>query len=396
MDILIYTHVFPPMVGGIETITMELAQGLSGGARPAHDDAVQITLVTPKEQAAPHENELPFRIVRKPSVLQLARLIRSAGIVHVAGTDMLPLLLGWLFRKRVVVEHHAFQTACPNGQMFYQSTQVSCPGHFMAGNYLQCLKCNSVRGVAYSAKRLLLTFPRRWLCTRAKANVVPTRWLGTVLKLPNLVTIHHGLDMVENPVAARNAGPRRIVFIGRLVSTKGVHILLQAVHQLRGQEFQLDIVGDGPERARLEADVQLLGLQGRVIFRGSLVGDERERALEQAAMVVMPSLCETFGLVALENMARKKVLIASDIGPLAEVIGDAGLTFPAGDASALARCIQQVLQSDELAEQIAERAFQRANSLFTTEHMVDEHRQLYYRVFGAPPHGHLSLAGKES
>jgi glycosyltransferase involved in cell wall biosynthesis len=95
-------------------------------------------------------------------------------------------------------------------------------------------------------------------------------------------------------------------------------------------------------------------------------------------------------------MARKKVLIASGIGPLAEVIGDAGLTFPAGDASALARCIEQVLQSDELAEHVAERAFQRANLLFTTEQMVDEHRQLYYRILGTHPHCHLSFVEKES
>ena len=52
----------------------------------------------------------------------------------------------------------------------------------------------------------------------------------------------------------------------------------------------------------------------------------------------MPSLGEIFGLVALENMLRKKVMIVSEIGSLTEVIGDTGLTFPAGDATALAGC----------------------------------------------------------
>ena len=201
---------------------------------------------------------------------------------------------------------------------------------------------------------------------------------------------------LTRPVPSRDAGPRSGVFIGRLVSTKGVHILLQAVSELRDLDFQLDIVGDGPERARLEADVQSLGLEERVVFRGSLVGDERERVLAQADIVVMPSLCETFGLVALENMARKKVLIASAIGPLTEVIGDAGLTFPVGDAKALARCIEQVLKSDELAEQLSTRAVQRANSLFTTERMVDDHRLLYRRILGSVLHNHLSLAVKKS
>src|SRR5579862_191700 len=279
MQILIYTHVFPPMVGGIETITMELARGLAGDRVAMPDGAVSVTVVTPKAEGAPHEADLPFQIVRKPDVMRLASLIRKADLLHVAGTDMLPLFLGWLFRKRVVVEHHVFQTVCPNGQMFYEPTQTPCPGHYKAGRHLQCLKCNAVGGVGHSVKLWLLTFPRRWLCTRARANVVPTRWLGTILQLPNLVTIHHGLDAAKRPVTAQDADPRRVVFIGRLVSTKGVHVLLQAVHELRDLDFQLDIVGDGSERPRLEAHVKSLSLEGRVVFRGSLVGEEREQAL---------------------------------------------------------------------------------------------------------------------
>lgn len=391
MQILIYTHVFPPMVGGIETITKELARGLVGDTVAMPDGAVSVTVVTPKAEGAPQEADLPFKIVRKPDVMRLASLIRKADILHVAGTDMLPLFLGWLFRKRVVVEHHVFQTVCPNGQMFYEPTQTPCPGHYKAGRHLQCLKCNAVGGLGHSVKLWLLTFPRRWLCTRARANVVPTRWLGTILQLPNLVMIHHGLDAVKSPATAQDADPRRVVFIGRLVSTKGVHVLLQAVHELRDLDFQLDVVGDGPERPRLEADVESLGLEGRVVFRGSLVGEEREQALAQAKLIVVPSLCETFGLVALENMARKKALIFSAIGPLTEVIGDAGLTFPMGDANALARCIERVLKSEDLAEQLATRALQRANSLFTTEQMVDRHLSLYQKILSTVPAGDCRL-----
>src|SRR5450432_4195998 len=139
MRIVIYTHAFPPMVGGIETITMELAQNLAGPAKATPNDAVQVTVITPNGAGAANERDLPFRIVRRPSLMQIVGLIRVADILHIAGTDMLPLLLGWLFRKRMVVEHHGFQTACPNGQMIYEITQAPCPGHYMAGNHLQCL-----------------------------------------------------------------------------------------------------------------------------------------------------------------------------------------------------------------------------------------------------------------
>jgi glycosyltransferase involved in cell wall biosynthesis len=105
----------------------------------------------------------------------------------------------------------------------------------------------------------------------------------------------------------------------------------------------------------------------------------------------MPSLGgEVFGLVALENMLRKKVLVVSEIGALTEVIGDAGLTFPAGDANTLARCLRRVLQSDEFVEQTGTKASRRASSLFTPERMVNDHLVLYRRLLGACPSNELS------
>ena len=152
---------------------------------------------------------------------------------------------------------------------------------------------------------------------RARANVMPTAWLGTILQLPRLVTIHHGLP--EGTGAHRcstcprfqcrrfRVEPPSVVFLGRLVSTKGVHILLQAVHQLPDCEFQLNIVGDGPERARLEADVRSLGLEERVSFRGYLPANEVEQSPgggQSGSHAIAGG--EIFGLVALENMLRKK------------------------------------------------------------------------------------------
>jgi glycosyltransferase involved in cell wall biosynthesis len=326
-----------------------------------------------------------------PRFAQLVKLIVKADIFHIAGTDMLPLFLAWILRARVVVEHHGFQTACPNGQMIYEPTQSPCPGHFMAGNYLQCLKCNAARGMVHTLKRWLLTIPRRWLCQRADANVMPTAWLGDIVQLPRLVTIHHGLPASDNASSSPVGKPPTIVFMGRLVSTKGVHILLQAMSQLRDCEFQLHIIGDGPERNRLEADVRELQLEERVVFRGYLSPDEAEKALALARAVVMPSVGgEVFGLVALENMLRNKVLIVSQIGALTEVVGDAGLTFPAGDADALARCLRRMLESDEFVTQAGALAGLRARSLFTAQRMVGDHLALYRKLLGAPPSSDLA------
>jgi glycosyltransferase involved in cell wall biosynthesis len=384
MDLLIYTHAFSPLVGGIETITLQLAQRLAASASCTPEQVLQVTVVTPKAEPDANEGAFQFRVVRAPSFVRLLKLIRKADILHVAGTDMLPLFLGWCLGKNMVVEHHGFQTACPNGQMIYRPSLTPCPGHFMAGRHHRCLSCNGAGGVLRSLKSWLLTFPRRWLCSQAPANVTPTTWLSTVLQLPRTFTIHHGLPADPHPVSRPDASPARIVFLGRLVSTKGVQVLLKAAHHLNDCEFRLDIIGDGPERSRLEADVRSLHLERRVRFHGRLTTDEVDRVMADARAVVMPSLAgEVFGLVALESMLRQKVVIVSEIGSLTEVTGDTGLAFPTGDAPALANCIRQVLKSDKFAEEMGARAGSRANCLFTPERMVGDHLTLYRRLLEA-------------
>lgn len=367
------------MVGGIETITMQLAQTLTK-SEFTRDEPVCVTVVTPGQLEAANEIDFPFTMVRNPGLAHLVKLIWRSDILHIAGTDLLPLFLAWLLRKRVVVEHHGFQVACPNGQMVYTPDQSPCPGHYMAGRHSECLKCNVSPGVLHSWKQWLLTFPRRWLCARARANVMPTEWLGSVLRLPRMVTIHHGLPTSVIPSARTSITPK-IVFLGRLVSTKGVHVLLKAAQLLDDLDFRLDIIGDGPERKRLEDEVRLRSLKGRVIFRGYLPAAEVENVVADARAVVMPSLAgEVFGLVALENMLRKKVLIVSEIGALTEVVGNTGLAFPTGNAEALAACLRQVLQSDSFVEETGARAADRARSLFSVERMVSEHLLLYRRL----------------
>jgi glycosyltransferase involved in cell wall biosynthesis len=374
------------MVGGIETVTTELARGLAGNSRISREDVVKVTVVTPQKHRTTNESDLPFNIVRRPSFLRLVKLIRDADVLHLAGTDMLPLLLGWLLRVRTVIEHHGFQTVCPNGQMLYEPTQSFCPGHYMAGRHLQCLKCNRVtRGVIQGVKAWFLTLPRRWLCQRANVNVMPTAWLGTILRLPRMITIHHGLP-VRDSCSSTAGGPPSVVFVGRLVSTKGVHTLLKAAAQLEDCEFRLNVIGDGPERTRLETDARTLGLESRVIFHGYLPIDKVEQVLTTARVVVVPSVAgEVFGLVALENMFRRKALIVSEMGSLAEVIADAGLTFPPGDVDALARCLRQVLQCGRLAEEMGTRAACRAKTLFTSARMVEDHLVLYWRLVNLFP-----------
>src|SRR4029077_20838857 len=188
----------------------------------------EITLVTQTHADKFDDLSLPFRVVRQPTLIQLWVLIRSSHVIHVAGPALAPLILGLLARQPVVVEHHGFQTICPNGQLLIEPAGTPCPGHFMARRHSKCLHCNAGQGWIASRKLWLLTFVRRFLCNRVSINITPTAWLGRLLRLPRIVTIPHGLEFIgeQLTLSTSSSHPPVIAFQGRLVTTKGVGIFL--------------------------------------------------------------------------------------------------------------------------------------------------------------------------
>ena len=140
-------------------------------------------------------------------------------------------------------------------------------------------------------------------------------------------------------------------------------------------------MGDGPERSRLEQAVSEQGLSDRVTFTGFLSGVHLDKATEDVAVVVMPSIWEeTAGLAAMEQMIRKRLVIASDMGGLGEIVGDTGLKFAAGDADQLAACMQRVLDHPELVSEIGEKARRRALELFTEDRKTRLYLDLYHGI----------------
>jgi len=379
MKVLIYTQDYFPPAGGVQKIVMELARGLAGWQRqhPAAEP-FEVTVVTNTPAGTYRDNSEPFDLVRCPSFWTLARLLRTADVVHLAGPALLPMALALLLRKPVVVEHHGFHVACPNGLLFYEPTQTPCPGHFMAERYEKCVQCNSnVVGARKSWQWLLMTPVRRWLAGRCTINVTPTDWLATVLKLKDARTVYHGVSVNGDTVRTPTT-PAVFAFQGRLVTTKGVGVLLRAANNLRdaNREFRLRIIGDGPEEAALKS--QAAGLDGQVQFLGPVSDERLADALEDVSAVVMPSLGgEVFGLVAAENMLRGKLPIVSDIGALREVVSDAGLVFKTGDAGALAACMRKVIENPSLSASLSQKTRKRASELFGLDTMIQRHVSLY-------------------
>src|SRR5215469_7607022 len=207
MKLLLYSHFFAPSVGGTETIVLSIARGLSEIRTSSGLSEFEITLVTQTPTENFEDRLLPFQVLRQPSLGQLWRVIRSNDVIHVAGPALSPLVLGLVMRKPVVIEHHGFQAICPTGQLFMERTGTPCPGHFMAGNHLECLSCRSDSDWPASWKLWSLTFVRRFLCGRVVANIAPTEWLKGLLRLPKTIAIAHGLEPIAS--SARSPLPSR-------------------------------------------------------------------------------------------------------------------------------------------------------------------------------------------
>lgn len=366
-----------------------LAGGLAELRKLGGTPEFEVCVVTQTPAGEFEDGSLSFSVVRRPKMTQLYRLIRWCDVIHIAGPALPPLALTKIARKPIVIEHHGYQAICLNGVLLEQPDRSLCPGHFQAGHYLKCLRCHAQEGTwLKSYARLALMMPRIWLTRGAAANIAITQHVKERHALPNSTVIYYGIDGART----RDAGPRpntetakflRFAFVGRFVPEKGIPVLLEAARILRdeGREFEVLLIGDGPERESLEAQIVRDRLERNVRITGFLRGAELAAALEEVPVVVMPSVWEeAAGLSAIEHMMRGRLVIASRIGGLGEVVGDAGLTCPAGDSEALAGGMRQALEDRGIVDALGKKAAERARQYFARRRMIDEHAGLYRKV----------------
>jgi glycosyltransferase involved in cell wall biosynthesis len=180
---------------------------------------------------------------------------------------------------------------------------------------------------------------------------------------------------VDPDVFTPSAGPRDLArsfvigYLGRLVPEKGVDLLLEAVAGMTGS-WRLIILGGGPERDQLETLTRQLGLVDKVAFEGWLPSPRLPTFYRELDLLVLPSRSqpnwvEQFGRVLTEAMACGIPVVGSDCGEIPRVIGDAGLTFPEGDAQALRERLTRLMRDADLWADLAQRGRERVLAHFT-------------------------------
>lgn len=147
----------------------------------------------------------------------------------------------------------------------------------------------------------------------------------------------------------------KITCVGRLVPAKGQHILLEACSLLKqkGVEFQLTLIGDGPDRNSLEQFVANNNLQDSVTFTGVLGQDKVRMHYEKTDLFVLPSFAEGVPVVLMEAMAKEIPVISTRITGIPELIEHCqnGMLTTPGDTKELAHTIQTMLENPALQKQ---------------------------------------------
>ncbi|GIH12868.1 glycosyltransferase family 4 protein [Rugosimonospora africana] len=235
------------------------------------------------------------------------------------------------------------------------------------------------------------------------------RWeIGRLLDLPEdrIEVIPNGVDAPiwraePRAVAAARArfaaGGPLIGFAGRLVYEKGVQHLVHALPELsdRHPGLRVVIAGDGPHKGELESEIHRLRLGGQVNFAG-FVGDDLPATFAASDAVVVPSIYEPFGMVALEAAAAGAPLAVSSTGGLAEIVqpGVTGVTFPAKNPNALAAAVTSLLADGPAARRMARQARAMVRARYGWSAIADRTVATYTDVVANTPENRAQARAK--
>ena len=195
------------------------------------------------------------------------------------------------------------------------------------------------------------------------------------------------------PVAIELFSPDRatprgdaLLFVGRLTRQKGVDLLLRALATLPAS-ISLDVVGDGEERASLEALASSLGLAPRVRWHGAQPAPALAAFFRRAAALVVPSVEEGLGLVAVEAQLCETPVIAFASGGVVDVIrhGESGILVTERTPDALARAIAQLLASPDRGAALARTGAAQAREHFSPDHAARRYADIYREAIARAP-----------
>jgi len=216
------------------------------------------------------------------------------------------------------------------------------------------------------------------------------------LRQEQLVIIPHGVDLRQFSSERRSdqadgARRLRIVYAGRLDDkTKGTLWLPSIIAELAraAVEFEFQIIGDGPDRSRLESLLRRKGIDGQCQLRGTMRSDQIARVFCESDVLLMPSRIDGFPNVLGEAMAAGSVPVASHIRGVTDFIVEhrvSGLLCRVGDTRAFAQAIAELASNRERLKAMSRAARRAVEERFSLERMGRDYDRVFRAVISEPP-----------
>jgi glycosyltransferase involved in cell wall biosynthesis len=310
---------------------------------------------------------------REPGAADFARELRARGVPVdelVLHLDVDPLAFGRVTRRLAALRPQIVHTHLVHGDAYGLPAGVltRVPHRF-----------STKHGFNEFRDSRVFALGDRAVSSLAQTQIAISRGLAEYLAeregfdANGFEVVHYGIAAGPEPPPPRNE--LRLLCVGRLIPIKGHETLLRAFAAAREEipELTLDLAGAGP----LEGALRRLAGDG-VTFLGHVAPPQP--LIEQSAIVVVPSLGEGFGMVALEAMERGRPVIGSRVGGLPEIVGETGLLVPPGEVEPLRAAIVELARDLPHAAELGRAARARALAEFTEERCIEQTEALYRKA----------------
>ncbi len=362
MKVLLHCVYYPPEVGGLESHVRELARGL---VKEGHEVRVITSRSFPDSPREAVEDGVRVYRAWFPGK-------HPAGwIAHALGS--IPVTRRWAAWADIV-HAQAFPSVVPCA-IAARGSRLPLVATFHTSHFLM----RAQRPLWRPILRRLVALPDRALAASTEiAKVAEELAPGTAVE-----AVTNGVDTERfhpvDPAIPAEPGVRRIIVPRRLFPKNGVEVFVRAMPHIREAvpEIEALLVGDGPERERLEALAVELGVGEAVRFMGKQPHEKMPALLASGELAVFPSLMEATSVAALEAMACERPVVASRVGGLPEIVdSDVGVLVEPGDPRALAAGVVELLRRSDLPA-LGARARERVVERWSNARLVARHLEIY-------------------
>jgi N-acetyl-alpha-D-glucosaminyl L-malate synthase BshA len=367
--------------GGSGVIATEIAIDLARRGHAVHvfSDELPERMDPPPPALASH---LVFHRVSPPAYPQLKQspytLALTSKIVEVSRRERLEIVHAHYALPHAVAAHLARQVLAAEGGGAVPRIVTTLHGTdiTLVGSDPSFLPLTRFSIAASDA----VTTPSDWLA-RATHDVLGVPGAVAIDVIPNFVDVERFTPAAAGGPPAGGTGVPVVAHVSNFRPLKRLDDVVEVFARVRAaRPARLWLVGDGPERARIEAAIAARGLAADV----ELLGERADlpAVLRGAAVFLLPSEIESFGLAALEALSCGVPVVASAVGGLPEVIadGEVGFLRPVGDVAAMAEAVGRLLDDAPLRRRLGAAGRRLAERRYALAPAVDRYVDLYRRV----------------